>query len=103
MNHFMIRYRRKGASAEQWHRDIAKFIAALDSDPAVKGRISYRCMKRRDGDDYYHMAATADEAATKALQQTAFFPAYSARTKEVAGDELEVVPLEIVAETVLRA
>jgi hypothetical protein len=99
----MIKYRRKSASAEQWHADIAKFIAALDSDPAVKGRISYRCMKSKDGDDYFHLAATADEAATKALQQTAFFPAYSARTKEVAGGELEVVPLEIVGETALRA
>lgn len=103
MKHFMIRYRRKNATAEQWHRDIANFIAALDSDPAVKGKISYRCMKGRDGDDYYHLAATADEAATKALQQTAFFPAYTARTKQVAGGEVEVLPLEIIAETAFRA
>jgi hypothetical protein len=103
MKHFMIKYRRKDVPAEQWHKDIANFIAALNEDPAVKGQISYRCMKIGNSDDYYHIAGAASEAATKALQQTAFFPAYTARTKEVAGGVVEVLPLEIIAETTFRS
>ena len=41
---------------------LADFIAAIDSDPALQGKITYRCMKNRDGSDYYHLATAADDA-----------------------------------------
>ena len=47
MKHFLIKYRFKSGSKDEWHQEIARFIAALDNDPALKGKISYRCMKRR--------------------------------------------------------
>jgi hypothetical protein len=100
MKHFMIKYSLKNGSEEQWHQDIASFISALDKDPALKGKISYRCMKRRGGSDYYHLAAAADEQAIKALQSREFFSHYTAQTKLAAGGEVEVLPLEIIAETV---
>ena len=40
MKHFMIKYQFKSGTKEEWHRDIAAFISALDTDPALKGRIS---------------------------------------------------------------
>ena len=36
MKHFLIKYTRTNGSEEDWHRDIAAFIAALDSDPDLK-------------------------------------------------------------------
>jgi len=99
MKHFLIKYRLKNGSPEQWHQDIARFISALDDDPALRGRISYRCMKGRGGSDYYHLAAAADDDAVKALQSREFFSTYTERTKHVAGGEVEVLPLEIIAET----
>jgi hypothetical protein len=33
----LIKYRFKDGSRETWHRDVAEFIAALDSDPDLKG------------------------------------------------------------------
>jgi hypothetical protein len=99
MKHFMIRYHRKDATEEAWHQDIARFIAALDTDPAVAGKILYRCMKRRGGNDYYHLAAAADDDAIKALQSQEFFKRYNEETRRAGGGEVEVVPLEIVAET----
>ena len=102
MKHFLIRYRFKQGSQEEWHREIARFIAALDHDPALKGKIAYRCMKRRDGADYYHLAATADDEATKTLQGRDFFRGYTEATKRVAGGEVEVVPLES-SQTTYRA
>jgi hypothetical protein len=103
MPHFMIKYSFKTGSTAQWHQDIAQFISALDSDPALRGKIGYRCMKRRDGADYYHLAWAADDAAIRALQQNEVFKHYTEQTKTVAGGTVEVLPLELIAETAQRA
>ena len=102
MKHFLIKYRFTDGTPEEWHREIGRFIAALDSDPAVKGKIAYRCMKRRDGAEYFHLATVADDSAGKALQTQAFFQSYTEGTKRVSGGTLEVVPLDIIAETAYR-
>lgn len=102
MKHFLIKYRLQNATPETWHKDVAEFIAALDGDPALKGKISYRCMKIRDSADYLHLATAADEQAVKALQQSAFFSRYTEKTRQAAGGNVEVLPLEIIAETQMR-
>ena len=102
MKQFLIRYRRTQGTEEEWHRDIAAFIAALDNDPELKGKISYRCMKIRDSPDYFHIATPADEQAVKTLQQRDFFKRYTEKTKLVAGGDVVVSPLEIIAETAHR-
>ncbi len=30
MKHFLIKYRRENGSEDEWHQDIARFIAALE-------------------------------------------------------------------------
>lgn len=99
MKQFLIKYRFQGDSQANWHKDIAAFIAALDSDPELKGRISYRCLKALDGTDYYHLATPKDDAAAKILQSRAFFSDYTAKTRHASNNGVEVVPLEVIAET----
>jgi hypothetical protein len=99
MKHFMIKYRHRPDAGPEWHEQIAEFIARLNADPDLRGRISYRCMKARDGSDYYHLAAAADEQAIKALQSKEFFTRYTAQTKAAAEGAVEVLPLELIAET----
>jgi len=73
------------------------FIAAIDSDAELRGRISYRCMMNRDDLSYSHLAAAA---AVKALQSQDFFKAYSERTRQVAaGGQVTVTPIELIAGT----
>jgi hypothetical protein len=60
-------------------------------------------MKNRKGTDYYHLAAAADDQAIQALQSQAFFTRYNEQTRLVAGGEVEVLPLEIIAETKHRS
>ena len=48
MKHFMIKYQFANGTTEEWHREIGRFIAALDNDPELKGRIIYRCLRNRD-------------------------------------------------------
>lgn len=99
MKHFLIKYRFKDGSEDAWHQDIARFISAVDNDPALRGKITYRCMKHRGGADYYHLATAADDDAIKALQSQEFFKRYTEQTKFAAGGEVEVLPLEIIAQT----
>jgi hypothetical protein len=103
MKHFLIKYRFAAGSSEDWRRDIASFIAAIEDDPDLKGRISYRCMKaNNESGDYYHLAATADDEAAKALQERDFFKDYSGEMRRISGGSLEVVPLAIIGETGFR-
>ena len=99
MKHFMIKYQFANGTPEAWHLEIAKFIAALDNDPELKGKISYRCMKNRDDSSYIHLAAAADEQAIKTLQARDFFKHYTEKTKQVAGGGVTVTPIEWIAET----
>jgi len=100
MKYFMIKYQFANAAAEDWHREVARFVAALDRDPDLKGRIGYRVMKNRDDASYFHLASAADDAAVKALQSRDFFRAYQAKTREVAADgNVTVTPIEVIAET----
>jgi hypothetical protein len=103
MKHFLIKSRFSNGSEEDWHREIKHFIAAIESDPALNGRISYRCMKANNGSgDCYHLAAAEDDEAAKALQEREFFKRYTGESKRVSGGSLEVVPLAIIAETAFR-
>ena len=61
MKYFMIKYRFANGPVAEWHRDIGRFIAALNEDPELKGKIIYRCLKNRDDDNYYHLATALDE------------------------------------------
>src|ERR1700675_1783372 len=99
MKHFMIKYQFANGTTEGWHREIEKFISALDNDPELKGKISYRCMKTRDDSSYMHLAAAADEQAIKTLQARDFFKHYTEKTRQVPGGDVVVTPIELIAET----
>lgn len=101
MKRFLITYtyRPESGPVEEWHRRVAEFISVLDKDPALKGKITYRCMKVKDGAVYYHLAEAADDQAIKALTQSEFFKRYTEETKRVAGGAVEVSTLETIAET----
>jgi len=99
MKHFMIKYQFANGTTEDWHREVARFIAALDGDPELREKISYRVMKNRDDASYFHLAAAADEAAVKALQSRDFFKHYTEKTRQVAGGEVTVTPIELIGET----
>ena len=103
MKHFLIKYRFQHGSPEAWREGIQRFIAAVEADQALNGRIAYRCMKAENGsNEYYHLAAMADEAAAKELQQRDFFKAYTEETKRVSGGTVEVLRLAVIAETSTR-
>jgi hypothetical protein len=103
MKHFLIKYTFKNGPREAWHAEIARFISALENDPKLRGRIAYRCMKVREADEYYHFATVLDDAAPGDLGEADFFKHYTDASDNASGGTLEVLPLEVVAETSFRA
>jgi hypothetical protein len=99
MKHFLIRYSLKNGSSEDWHREIAQFIAALENDPTLKGKISYRAMKGKGDAEYYHLTTVSDEQAVKDLGERDFFKRYTDKVELASGGGVEVLPLELVAQT----
>ena len=103
MKHFMIKYQFTHGTPEEWHQEVGRFIAALDNDPELRGKIGYRVMKNRDDSSYFHLAAAADEQAVKTLQSRDFFKHYTERTRQVAAaGEVAVTPIELIGETARR-
>ena len=101
MKHFLIRYRFTDGTPEAWHAEIARFITALEADPELRGKVAYRAMRLGDGPEYAHLA-TAEDGAPQILGSRDFFERYTAATERAGGGHVEVIPLEIVAETALR-
>src|SRR5216683_1538745 len=91
-------------AAQDAGRDLRRAVAAAQhAAPELKGKIGYRCMKGRDGADYYHLATVFDDTARVALQERAFFKHYTEATRTAAGGSVEVLPLEMIAETAAAA
>jgi len=99
MKQFLISYRFSEGSEADWHAEINQFITALQNDPDLKGKISYRCLKSTKGPEYYHLATVVDEGVTKILSTKEFFKHYTEQTERVGGGNVTVTPLEVVAET----
>jgi hypothetical protein len=86
-------------AVEAWHHRVAEFIAAIDADPVLAGRVRYRCLKAQSGPAYVHLAEVADDQAAKLLQEREYFRAYTAEIRRVGGGVVEVTPFSLVAET----
>ncbi len=103
MKRLLIRYRLREGAEESWRQEIARFVEALDSDPDVRGKISYRVIQVQGSSEYYHLVTAADDEAIKMLQSKEFFSHYTSQNKLVAENGTEVVPLEVIDETAFQA
>lgn len=101
MKHVLIRYHFTQGSPQEWHKEVARFIAAIESDPQLNGKLSYRAMKTADG-DYVHLASVVDGSTADTLNGRDFFDRYAQKTNEAGGGRVDVTPVEIIAETKFR-
>ena len=99
MKQFLITYRFTQGSEKDWQEEITRFITALENDPELKEKISYRCLKSTKGSEYYHLATVADEQASKLLSTRDFFKHYTEQNDLISSGSTEVIPLELIAAT----
>jgi len=102
MKHVLIKYRVEGGTQAEWHDEVARFVKAIEADPELSGKITYRAMKTPGG-DYYHLATVVDQATADLLGERDFFERYTARVDEISKGTLETSPLEIIAQTERQA
>src|SRR5262249_16347547 len=98
MKYVLIKYRLEDGAPAEWHDEVKRFVKAIEADPELSGKITYRGMRKPDG-DYYHLAAVVDQATADLLGTREFFERYTARVDEVSKGTLETSPLEIIAQT----
>jgi len=84
----------RGMRRSRLHRRLGKRSEA-------QGRIAYRCMKVRDSDDYFHFATAVDDGAPGDLGEAAS-SSTTPKRRTPPRRTLEVLPLEVVAETSFR-
>ena len=94
----LIKYHFTNGSEDDWRREVEQFVKALNDDSGLRGKIAYRAMRTPEG-DYYHIAASVDDSATKELVHRDFFEAYTQKVEHASAGGVEVLPLEIIAET----
>jgi hypothetical protein len=98
-HYFLIKYRFNDGEEGEWRDQIARFIAAIDAAPELKGKLSYLCLKNRGGNDYYHLASAADEGTIETLEKSAWFSSYTEKIKKASAGTVEVLPLELIGRT----
>ena len=101
MVYSLIRYTVK-APTDEWEREVLAFIQAIDREPSLCGRVSYRCFRQADGVSYCHVAAAVDDSAVDDLKQKPFFKPYSARLRAVAESGPDFTKLQAVGGTEIQ-
>lgn len=87
-----IRYEFNGDEAI-WEATIARFIDAVNADPEIGGKFSYRVMKAREGKTRVHWGQWDVPETVQILQSREYFKEFAAVLKGFAGDTLSPVPL----------
>ena len=98
MIYSLIEYRLKEPS-EAWEGEVLAFIHAIDREPSLRGRVSYRCLRHQDSVTYCHLAAAVDDSAVNDLKRMEFFKPYSERLRAVAQTGPDFTKLQLVGGT----
>ncbi len=82
-----------------WQKTIADFIAAIDTDAEVAGRLHYRVNKAREGNRRVHWGWWDKPETVAKMQSRDYFKTFSAKLREMAGDTLTTIPVTRHGET----
>ena len=76
----LIQYDYDGDEGE-WMAACEAFVSAIDADPRLKGKFSYRINKSADGVGRVHVGSWDTEETVKHLQSQDFFKAFAAKVE----------------------
>ena len=94
----LIQYDYDGDEGE-WMAAVEGFVAAIDADPALRGKFSYRTNIAADGVGRVHVGRWDDEETLAHLQAQEFFKQFAAKVGEFAGGAPNATRLRLAAET----
>ena len=92
MHGITILYDYKGDEAA-WERTTSRFIAAIDKDKELAGRLHYRVNRAKEGSRRVHWGWWESPDIVPILQSRDYFKEFTARVREMGGDSLTTIPL----------
>ncbi len=98
MNGILIQYDYDGDEGA-WLAAVEDFVAAIDDDPVLRGRFSYRVNVAADGVSRVHVGRWDSEETLTHLQSQDFFKAFAAKVGEFAGGPPNASRMRLAAET----
>jgi len=94
----LIQYNYDGDEGE-WLTAVEEFVAAVDADPALRGKFSYRVDIAADGVGRVHVGHWDAEETLAHLQAQDFFKRFAAKVGEFAGGAPNATRLRLAVET----
>ncbi len=94
----LIQYNYDGDEGE-WMTAVEAFVGAVDADPALRGKFSYRVNIAGDGVGRAHVGRWDAEETLAHLQAQDFFKRFAAKVSEFAGGAPNATRLRLAAET----
>ncbi|MBT7664936.1 MAG: hypothetical protein HN608_08420, partial [Rhodospirillaceae bacterium] len=82
-----------------WLAAAEEFVAAIDADPALHGKFSYRVNVAPDGVGRVHVGEWDSEETLSHLQSQDFFKTFAAKIGEFSGSGPNATRLSLAAET----
>ncbi len=98
MDGILIQYNYDGEEAP-WLAAVEAFIAAVDGDPALAGKFSYRVNVASDGVGRVHVGQWDSEETLAHLQSQEFFKTFAGKIGEFSGGGPNASRMRLAAET----
>ncbi len=83
----------------QWMKAVEEFVAAVDADPALRGKFAYRVNIAADGVGRVHVGSWDGVETLAHLQAQDFFKRFAAKVGEFAGGAPSATRLRLAVET----
>jgi len=99
MKHFMIKYQFANGTTEEWHREIGRFHLRARQRSRAEGKDHLPLHEEPRRFQLLSSRRGRRRAGHQDLQARDFFKHYTEKTRQVAGGDVVVTPMELIAET----
>ena len=84
---------------ENWRKVVGDFIAAIDGDPEIAGKLTYQVTIADDGETRIHWGRWDSQETLRVMQSRDYFKAFAQRVKEFAGGQPNSMSSDVVLKT----
>jgi len=98
MHGILIQYNYDGDEGT-WLAAMEDFVAAIDADPALRGKFSYRVNVAADGVGRVHVGQWDSDETLAHLQSQPFFKTFAGKVGEFSGGGPNAGRMRLAAET----
>ena len=98
MRSITISYKFGGPEGE-WRKMVGDFIAAIDGDPEVAGKITYQVATADDRETRIHWGRWDNQDTLRTMQSRDYFKTFAERLRELTGGQQNVMASDVILKT----